>query len=298
MTMRPWPIPPTDGILLHHVSDTHFGYRPWSYGEADHMQDDLLDNLVPIPDAFVHTGDIVDGQANQFEHAQEDAYALPWLRRAARGAQSLWAMGNHDVRERRIHTRAEWERIYRRKANTFIDVKGVRLVTFSVDDFTGDNTPWVVPAATWTWLDGVVSAASGSVILVTHYPPAELGVASVNYLQPSSTLDTFVGDHPAVIGMMCGHMHLGLGDPNAAAFQTIGGRTVPVLCDISSMLSLGALGRDQSAQIQSHSAYVTVQEDRWQVRYRAHGTHAWSGPAGQRVTTLDLTAGTVTRGMG
>lgn len=291
---RPWPIPasPPDGILIHHVSDTHFGYRSWSYGEADHMADDLLDNLVPPADVFVHTGDITDHGA-----PAEDAYARRWLHRAARGAPEVWAMGNHDIRDRQIHTRATWEKIYRRSANTFVDIDGIRLVTFAVDDFTGTSTPWVVPAATWTWLDGVVSAAPGPVILVDHYPPSELGVAAENYLQPAATLDAFVGDHPAVVGMLCGHMHLELDDPDAAAFWTIGGRALPVLCDISSMLSLDGHSRDQSAQIQSHSAYVTVREDRWEVRYRAHGTHAWSGPGGWRVTTLDLAAATVTRGM-
>lgn len=294
---RPWPIPPSDGLLIHHVSDTHFGYRPWSYGEGDSMQDDLLDNLVPAADVFVHTGDIVDGEADQLSHAREDAYALRWLHRAARGAPSLWAMGNHDVRERRVHTRAEWERIYRRPANTFVDVQGVRLVTFAVDTFTGNSTPWVVPAETWAWLDTVIAAASGPCILVDHYPPAELGVGSANHVQPASSLNDLVSGHPNIMGMLCGHMHSELDDPNAAQFLTIGGRALPVLTDISSMLSLDGRSRDQSAQIQSHSAYVTVLEDRWEVRYRAHGTHAWSGPEGQRVTTLDLASGTVTRSM-
>ena len=289
---RPWPIPPTDGLLIHHVSDTHFGYRPWSSAEADGMQDDMLDNLVPPADVFVHTGDITDHGT-----AAEDIYALRWLNRAARGVPSLVAMGNHDIRDRAVHTRATWEKVYRRPANTFVDVQGVRLVTFAVDDFTGTSTPWVVPPATWAWLDEVVSAASGPVILVDHYPPAELGVGTANYVQPASELDALVSGHPNIMGMLCGHMHKDLSDPAAAQFLTIGGRSIPVLCDISSMLSLGALSRDQSAQIQSHSAYVTVREDRWEVRYRAHGTHAWSGPGGQRVTTLDLANATVTRSM-
>lgn len=295
MTNRPWPIPsPTDGLLIHHVSDTHFGYRPgWSYAEGDHMQDDILDNLVPPPHLLVHTGDITDRGA-----AAEDAYALRWLHRAARGAPALVAMGNHDIRDRRVHTRETWEKVYRRKANTFVDVQGVRFATFAVDSFTGSAGSWIIPPATWTWLDEVVSAASGPVVLVNHYPPSELIPSDpVNYLQPASVFDTFVGDHPSVIGMLCGHMHLELTNPDAAAFQAIGGRQIPVLCDISSMLSLNGLSRDQSAQLQSLSAYVTIREDRWEVRYRAHGTHAWTGPAGQRVTTLNLVDGSVARAM-
>lgn len=292
MSTRPWPLPPSGGLLIHHVSDTHFGYRPWSYDESEHLQDDLLDNLVPEPDVFVHTGDITEAGAHV-----EDAFALRWLHRAARGRPSLWAMGNHDVRARTVHTRATWERTYRRAANTFVDVDGVRLVTFAVDDFTGNTTPWVVPSATWAWLDTVVGAASGPVILVSHYPPSDLGVAPENHIQPDASLDALVDGHPAIVGMLCGHMHWDLDDPRAAKFATVGGRSIPVLTDISSMLSLDGYSRDQSARLQSHSAYVSVLPDRWEVRYRAHGTHAWSGPSGLRVTTLDLATGSVSRGM-
>lgn len=289
---RAWPLPPSDGLLIHHVSDTHFGYRGWSYSEGDHVTDDLLDNLVPVPDVQVHTGDVTDNGADA-----EDRYALRWLHRLARGAPQLVAMGNHDVRARTIHTRATWEKTYRRAANRYVDVGGVRLVTFAVDDFTGLSTPWVVPDATWTWLDSVVGAASGPVILVDHYPPSELGVGAANSVQPAAKLDDLVAGHSNIKGMLCGHMHLELTDPAAAGFLTIGGRAIPVLCDISSMLSLNALSRDQSAQLPSYSAYVSVQEDRWQVRYRNHGAHAWTGPGGQRVTTLDLASGTVSHGM-
>jgi hypothetical protein len=292
VTTRPWPLPPTGGLLIHHVSDTHFGYRPWSYAESDHMQNDLLDNLVPPPDVFVHTGDITDHGA-----PTEDLYALSWLDHAARDAPSLIAMGNHDIRDRAVHTRATWEQVYGQSANTYVDVQGIRLVTFAVDSFTGTTSSWVVPPTTWAWLDTVIAEAPGQVILVDHYPPQELGVGSANYLQPAASLDDLVSGHPNIAGMLCGHMHLELADPDAAQFLTIGGRPLPVLCDISSMLSLDGHSRDQSAQIQSHSAYVTVLEDRWEIRYRAHGTHAWTGPGGQRVTTLDLAAATVTRGM-
>lgn len=256
------------------------------------MLADMEQGLVPVPDVMVHTGDITDRGA-----AAEDTYAIGWLKKAAKLAPQLVAMGNHDVRARQVHTRKEWERVYQRKANTFVDVDGHRLVTFAVDDFTGHTTPWVVPEATWTWLNRVVDEAPGKVILVDHYPPQELGVKPENALQPQSRLDTLIGDHKKITGMLCGHMHWHIDDPRAAKFVRIGGRPIPVLTDISSMLTLGGLDRDQSAQVQSHSAYVTVHDDRWQIRYRAHGTHAWSGPDGRRVTTLDLRTGTVRRAM-
>jgi hypothetical protein len=293
---RHWPLPSHDGVLVHHVSDTHVGYRDWSYDESNHMLDDIRKNLVPLVDVFVHTGDIVDGDLNPSGHAREDAYAKVWLEQAGRGARRLWAMGNHDIRDRVIHTRQTWEGIYRQKVNSFIDVGGIRFVTFAPDDFSGTSSAWTIPEATWSWLNAVVNGASGPVIIAEHYPPKELGVLDQDALLPQSTFATFIADHPAVVGMLCGHMHKELNDLTAAQFLTIGGRSIPVLTDISSMLSLNGHSRDESAQIQSYSTFVDIEEDRWRLHYRMHGTHCWSGPNGNRVTTLDLLNGTVTRG--
>lgn len=289
---RPWPLLPDDGLTLHHISDTHIGYRPWSYAESDHMLDDLNYGLIGPVDAMVHTGDIVDGA----DLGTEDVYAEGWLYDAARNAHSLWAMGNHDVRTRVPHTRAAWEHAYGRSANTFLDVDGYRIVTWAVDDHTWDDD-WIVPDATWDWLDDVIGAAPGPVVLAQHFPPWELTNWRVNSLQPSAKLADLVGTYPAVAGMLCGHMHWEIEDTRAARFVEIGGRSLPVLTDVSSMLSIDGQSRDISAQFQSYSAYVTLYSDRWEVRYRAHGTHGWSGPAGQRVTTLGLADAKVTRGM-
>ena len=299
---RAWPlITPvsTDRVLIHHVSDTHFGYRPWSYAEGDHLLDDLRKGLVPLPDLFIHTGDIVDGTASQVDTRTEDAYALAWLDAAAFKQPALWAMGNHDVRDRTVHTRAQWKAIYGHSANRFVDVGGIRFITFTVDSFSGLDSLWTVPAATWEWVAAVASTALGPVVLVSHYPPTELGgVIPENALLPQATLNDLIGDVPAIMGMMCGHMHKDLSDLDAASFVTLGGRAIPLLTDLSAMLSLeGQPGRDYSGRIESKTAYVEMLPDLWRVHYRRHGGHMWGGPDGQRVTTMDLVTGTVTRGM-
>jgi len=291
---RPWPlISPDSGVIVNHVSDTHFGYRPWSYAESEHMLRDYQEGLVPIPDLFLHTGDITDDGADE-----EDGYALSWLDRAVQGRRLL-CMGNHDIRARKVHTRATWEGVYGQKANTFVDVKGYRFITFTVDDFSGTDSLWVVPDETWDWVAYAAGAHNGPVILAEHYPPTELGgVTPENALLPQSALNTLVGDVPNIVGMMCGHMHKDITDLSAATFVSLGGRFIPLLTDISAMLSLeGEPGRDQSAKIQSTSAYVELTEDVWRVRYRRHGSHAWGGPGDQRVTTMNLDTATVTRGM-
>lgn len=295
---RPWPIPVVgpDGVLVNHVSDTHFGYRPWSFAESDGMLQDYHQGLIPLIDLLLHTGDITDGQPGA--DVSEDTYALDWLDSADLYAgTSLWTMGNHDIRNRPVHTRAKWESIYGRSANTYVDVKGIRFVTFTVDDFSGYDSQWIVPAATWDWVATVAEAHNGPVVIANHYPPTELGGVSLeNALLPQSALNTLVGDVPNIIGMMCGHMHKALNDLSAASFVTLGGRQIPVLTDISSMLS-DIIGRDYSAQMQSTSAYVTIYPDRWEIRYRRHGSHAWGGPADQRLTTMNLATSVVSRGM-
>jgi hypothetical protein len=301
MPIRPWPIPPPapeGGITIHHVSDTHIGYRPWSYAEANHLLRDLNEGLVPLPDVMVLTGDIIDG----IDVPAEDAYAKAFLNVAgeARGVPGLWCVGNHDLRTRSPNTRVAWEATYGRPGNTYVDVGGWRLITFTVD-VHGWNDPWVVPAATWSWLDQRIAEAPGPVILANHFPPQELGgLTNIDYLQPPAELADLVSSHPNVIGMLAGHTHWPADDPRSAAMIQLGSRSnFPVLTDISAMLTLPTgLSRDQSAQVPSISAYVTVTEDLWEVRYRHHGPHAWSGPGGMRVTRLDLVAGTETRSMG
>ncbi len=295
---RPWPIPsaPDGGVLVHHVSDTHIGYRDWSFAESDHMRRDIQQGLVPVPDVFVHTGDIGDGTQNTTTITidEQDAYAVPWLTDVARGAEDLWSIGNHDIRDRIPNTRQAWEDAYGRPGNTYVDVKGWRFVTFSVDSHVS-NAPWVVPDATWDWLDNTCASASGNVVICEHYPPWELTQNANNFLEPTGSLDALVAGHSNIAGMLCGHMHYEYAAAQMTSIQSIGGRNLPVVCDISSMLSLDGLSRDASAQIQSTSVFIEM-ADVWKVRYRRHGARAWSGPGGPRVTTLDPAAGTVTHG--
>jgi hypothetical protein len=293
---RPWPlISPSDAVLVNHVSDTHWGYRDWSDEEGDTMLQDYAEGLVPVVDLFLHTGDIVDHGLST-----EDDYAVPWLTTAGCPAgASLWVMGNHDIRGRSTHTRQAWETAYGRDANTYVDVKGIRFLTITVDDFSLEDSQWTVPPESWEWAADMATEHDGPVVFCDHYPPMEFGgLLTQDALLPQASLNDLFEDCPNIVGMMCGHLHRNLDDPTLASFVTLGGRTVPLLTDISSMLSLeGEPGRDESAKIQSTSAYVEILPDTWRVRYRRHGSHAWGGPDDQRVTTMDLTGYTVTRGM-
>lgn len=258
------------------------------------MADDIEQGLIPAVDVMVHTGDIVDGP----NLTTEDAYAKDWMGRAGKGVPDVWACGNHDLRDRSPKTRAAWEAVYGRSANTFVDVAGWRIVTWAVDSHIM-NADWVIPEATWDWLDSVIGPAPGPVLLAEHYPLWELGVSAMNCVQPASRMAELISDYPAVAGMIAGHMHWEIEDARAAKFVPVGNRpSFPIVTDVSSMLSISPLTRDQSGQLPSISTYIRMAEDRWEVRYRMHGPHAWGGPAGMRVTTMHLDTGLVSHTMG
>lgn len=294
---RPWSLPEPEATTIHHVSDLHVGYRPWSYGECDHMRDDILDGLIPEVDAFVLTGDITDDAT-----PTEEAYAVNWMTDVGMTKPSLWVPGNHDLRDP-VGTRAKWEAHYGRPGNDMVDLPDHRLVSFSADKNTwkkpGDpDSHWDIPAVTWTWMDSVVSGSTNPVVLCCHYPPWELEPDDDWCIQNKVTMAQFISDHPNIVGMLVGHMHWEISNPKSNSFVAIGNRTnFPVIMGVSAMLSISGLVQDQSARLPSISKYVTLYEDRWEVRCRLHGPHAWGGPDGYRVSTMNLATGLISQTM-
>lgn len=290
---RPIPVPQKQGTLVHHVSDTHIGYRSWSYAEMDHMLMDLQYGLMPQPDVLVHTGDVIDDSLNGARPvAEQDSYAVGFLPKLIGTLPSVVAPGNHDMVDHT--TRSAWEAVYGRPGNSYVDVGPYRFAGFCPDTFTSD-TSWVISDATWSWLDSVCQT-SQSVILCDHYPPYELGEGLGGSLQPPANLDALVAGYPNVVGMLCGHEHFPIEDGRSTQFLTIGGRPLPVITDNSAVFT-EPLGRDQLGRLQAISTFIDLTPEAWRVHYRLHGTRAWSGPQGLRVTTMDLAAGTVTHSM-
>lgn len=297
-TGRPWPIPPVpaDALVLHHHSDTHFRYRQWTDGEAQLVLDDINHGLVPAVHASVHTGDIIDGNTGVGTTTSQDSVALPWMQAVDGPVPRIWALGNHDLAGRSPATAAAWADAYGQPANAFIDVQGVRLVAFAPEVYT-DDAHWTITDATWSWMDSVVSATPGPVVLLNHYPAAELGMGPGNSIQPTATLTAFLGSHPSICGMLTGHMHFPCEDSRAVQVFNVAGRNIAHISDVSDLMTLNvAMSRDTMARLETITSYITVLPDQWQIRYRRHGQHAWSGPEGLRVTTVDLIAGTVVHG--
>jgi len=304
---RRWPGLPRDGFTVHHLSDAHIGYAPWSADVLDGATDDFTAALIDHVRVVVHTGDMTDdgGQASGEGGApagtEQDRIALSWLTRSACGKPDLWCTGNHDLRDRVPNTRAAWEAVYGRDANTFVDVGEWRFIALS-PDACGKGTspeggdPWTIPRSTLDWVDATITAHSGPVMLCCHYPPEEFGT---QYVEPAPGITDLVSSHPNVYGYLTGHMHWWVGDTRHARTVRMGNRrNFPVVLSPSQGLSTGGvhtpdLGYDEAARYPVWSMYHTLYDDRWEIRYRCHGRRMWSGPPGFALTTLNLSTGAV-----
>lgn len=299
---RTWPLPQADpgGITIHQLSDTHIRYQSWADAETDHMLRDVERGLVPLPDALVHTGDIIDGThwaGSIGPLSGQDSYAKTWLTSIARGVPSLWVPGNHDLWDRPNRLRSEWESVYGRPGNSYVDLPGLRIVGFCPDFHTSPDEVWQLDANTLTWIDETCGSTSNPVLLCDHYPPAELGVSST--IQPANSFADLISSHSNIMGMLTGHLHLNMDSANSTVFLSIGNRSkFPVVSDVSSLFSSTLTDRNQSARVPTTSWFVIIYPgDRWEIRYRMHGKHLWSGPNGFRRTVMDLTTGSITHTM-
>lgn len=329
------------GTFVNFVTDTHYAYMPWSDKQLLNMAYDVKKGLIPKPDAFLHGGDMCDspgengyqpGDSTKLKN-QDDfmlTYKGGWLNNMANGVPSLWTMGNHDIRRRNPHTRVHWESIYGRKANDVLDLPHMRIVMFAPDSHvyyyansTKNDTGWPIPDATWDWVDQKIGETSKPVMLLNHYPPAEMANENERYPQGGDSmyntyylnkktatggstggttnipkpwvsykLADIVSAHSNVTGFMCGHMHFVDHDPRMASFQHIGNKIIPVICGPSPTLQFSD-NRKWGHRATTKSLYVNMTPDHWQIRYRYHSAAMWSGPNGARMTTMDLANHTI-----
>jgi hypothetical protein len=204
------------------------------------------------------------------------------------------------------YSRAAWEYVYQRSANSVVDMGESRVITFAPDRHTWDAaekkaTPWTIPPHTLAWIDAQAQQSDRPVILANHYPLEQMNLeaglsAPGASVEPRSGLDEVIEANPTIAGMLTGHRHLAVSYKRVATVLTVGKRSIIHLCGPSSAFSKYASTvpyADPSAP--QYSLYVSILEPtRWQVRFRTHTPGAWADIDGWRVTELDSAAGTVT----
>jgi 3',5'-cyclic AMP phosphodiesterase CpdA len=243
---------PHPSHTIAHVSDTHLlaGGR-LQYGVVDTVHHlglalDRLGRIDPKPQALVFTGDLAD-------RGEPDAYRLlrdlvePFAERI--GAQVVWCMGNHDIRE--TYARGLFDAEPSPEVLDRVwDVDGLRIV--SLDTSVPGYHHGEIDDAQYAWLEDVLAEpAPHGTFLAMHHPPIPipmLPAAAIIELDDQQRLaDVLAGTDVRMI--LGGHFHY-------SSFSTFAGIPVSVAsatCYISDIAPherfISAVDAEQSVNV-------------------------------------------------
>jgi 3',5'-cyclic-AMP phosphodiesterase len=196
-----------DVILIAHLSDLHLDTGERAYARARRMLDHL-DAMHTPPDVVLVTGDIADhGLPAEYEEAAKLLTGRPG---------TLVCPGNHDER---TAFRAAFADVVDEAGpasgdgspapvNTVRHVAGVRFLLCD-SSIPGRHDGWLEDV-TLEWLDAALDAAPDLPALVCfHHPPVLLHSPFLDGIRQFGTdrLESVLGRHPQVRGVLCGHAH-------------------------------------------------------------------------------------------
>ena len=194
----------TESLRILHLSDTHlYGDGRLQYGTVDTLAalDRVLARAASLTavDVVVVSGDLSDdGTADSYRRLK--GTLEPWA--AERGAVTVYAMGNHDLREGFEEVLGERE--------TVTNVRGFRVVT--VDTSVPGAGYGHVSEEQFDWLRDVLaeSAENGTVVVLHHppVPPTTVLFETLRLVDPESVLGVCATGDVRLI--LAGHFHHGL----------------------------------------------------------------------------------------
>lgn len=258
--MRDWPIPPVDRTV-HLVPDTQGIVVPTAVARRLKVLDDLARPSVPDVAHRLQVGDLIAGGTESFPAAVAMMDAM--------GSGEWWAtVGNHDYFDAGI-TAAE--------AATHMGMPGT--------DFTVDLGHSVVVVtflradAAWgdaydpTWLDSTLTQHAGRHCIILAHPPMES-------LPDWGVVEPVLAEHHNVVAWVNGHTHA----PASIKTLAVGGRDLPQIDCGALHYTIPSLDWFDPLV----SLYLTVEDDRLEVRFRDHGAHQWVGLGVDRVWNWPL----------
>jgi Icc protein len=208
VSIRTAEYPRADHFLLH-LSDTHLlagGNR--LYGSVDserHLREVFaeLEQSGRRPEAIIFTGDLADkGEPDAYDRLR--AIVEPAADRL--GAQVIWVMGNHDIREN-FRARLFGELATQKPIDRVYDINGLRVITL---DSSVPGFHWgEVTDAQLDWLAEELSTpAPHGTILAMHHPPlpSVLDLAVLVELRDQVGLAEVL-DGSDVRSILAGHLH-------------------------------------------------------------------------------------------
>ncbi len=187
-------------MILAHASDTHVGSdHDAALATALAALPAALGSVRPGPDLLLITGDLTD-------HGTADEYRRLSALLEPLGVRCLVVAGNHDdpavLRDELPQLLGATPGAGSPAAWTET-VGGVTLAGL-------DSSSGTLGAEQLDWLDGLLAAASGPVLVTLHHPPFRTGLAQLDTEWPltdAAALRAVVARHPVVAGVLCGHDH-------------------------------------------------------------------------------------------
>jgi len=199
------PMIPQEATIVAQLTDLHIrAGGALAYGRVDTRAFlaaavDHLNALAPRPDAVVVSGDLVDlGTAEEYATARGelDRLEIPWLP----------IPGNHDGD-------AFWDVLADRMIDPVRDVGYVAQVgtvrILLLDTRVPGALGGRIDAARANWLAARLVESDAPTLLVMHHPPFTTGIAHMDAigLEGVALLDAALGEGPAPLAVLCGHIH-------------------------------------------------------------------------------------------
>jgi 3',5'-cyclic AMP phosphodiesterase CpdA len=191
----------SSALRILHLSDTHlFGDATLHYGQVDTLAATkrVLEHASRMPDA-----DVVVASGDLSDDGSRESYAIlreaiePWA--ATRGAQVVYAMGNHDDPE-------AFEAILGARQRT-LEVRGFRLV--SLDTSVPGAGYGSLDAEALDWLASeLADPAEHGTVVIAHHPPVPASTALLAALELQNAGDLLqVCTRGGVRAILSGHYH-------------------------------------------------------------------------------------------
>lgn len=281
-----WPYPDLrNTVTVHHITDSHIGYR-------DALTADWHDNIAQDSERLkiaghvghIHTGDFVETWSGNTNDARFKAF-----RDTIKGDGLPWAdvPGNHDLGDYAAvtsRTPDAWAAAVggRAKARSVTLMGGIAVI--------GLPNPWTyttqfvnnpVTADDLTWLDQQLTALGGTMAWVCFHEPPAGTVPSSEGIEPLASIDAVLGAHSNVIGILSGHWHRQVENPDQVQVQDRGGKRIYVVTGPSALGIRGDYGwPEQAANAAATSLWVSYGGDFIDVRWRHHLGRRWTDSAG------------------
>lgn len=297
---RTWPVPPAERTL-HLVGDTHIGNMKQS--RKDKVLTDISHRLLPQGVPRLQLGDFT---ANGW--VEQDAEATSWMN--ALGGDWYAVVGNHDI-DGAVRSPDQVAQAWGLPGKNYtVDLGYAVLIVVGPEPLGADGLTMVLSPSTLAWLDTQLATHAPRPCLTACHAPlyetvgrgdstasnyisttAGFYVVGGTYANRDTTRDTDVravlAAHANAKAWLSGHTHSPLGATDLGSGITLGGKTVAQV----NALALWYVGKSNGLGYGDPlvTAYMTVLEDRIEVRYRDHGAGVWvARPGVGRVTTIPL----------